>query len=134
MFGLKLTFTEVPKSQQYYNGWVSRESTTLAPRGTKAKSAAERATGNGDFSRVHTQRRRVRALWSLPSLWASLTYDCVALGVCVCTLCRCGSLACVLVAWVVWLNSVLFAARVGVALNNKFGAHVCFSSDCCSIS
>ncbi len=35
----------VPKSQQYSNGYFLRESTCLAPKGTKAKSEEELAEG-----------------------------------------------------------------------------------------
>jgi hypothetical protein len=44
--GLKLSYIGMPKSQQYDNPWVSRDATSIAPKGTKAKSASELAAGN----------------------------------------------------------------------------------------
>ena len=35
----------MPKAQQYYNGYIAKESTSLAPRGTKSKTDAELALG-----------------------------------------------------------------------------------------
>ncbi len=43
LYGLKVAYVGVPKSQQYYNGYFTRESTCLAPRGTKARTEDELA-------------------------------------------------------------------------------------------
>ncbi len=45
LYGLKVTYIGIPKSQQYSNGYFLRESTCLAPKGTKAKTEEELAEG-----------------------------------------------------------------------------------------
>ncbi len=45
IYGIKVNYVGVPKSQQYSNGYFLRESTCLAPKGTKAKTEEELAEG-----------------------------------------------------------------------------------------
>ena len=45
LYGLKVTYIGIPKSQQYSNGYFLRESTCLAPKGTKATTEEELAEG-----------------------------------------------------------------------------------------
>jgi hypothetical protein len=53
LYGLKVTYIGIPKSQQYSNGYFLRESTCLAPKGTKAKTEEELA--EGALCTVHPQ-------------------------------------------------------------------------------
>jgi hypothetical protein len=45
IYGIKVNYVGVPKSQQYSNGYFLRESTCLALKGTKAKTEEELAEG-----------------------------------------------------------------------------------------